>query len=106
MERAKTVEEYVNLVDQLLDELEDLRMSAEYDMDSLGPALNFLKNLQTQVQAIRNSMADGSYKFGDEDLPFMELVRKTDERLLPFKHLFGVVNETHIKGLDVDEDEE
>jgi len=106
MERAKTVEQYVYFVDQLLDELIDLRMSAEYDMESMGPALNFLANLEAQVKDLRNSMADGSYQFADEPLPFMELVTNTDSRLLPFKHLFYVVNATHTEGLDVEEDED
>jgi hypothetical protein len=95
MVRAKPVEQYVYPVDQLLVELKDLRMSAEYHRESLGPGLNFLNTLQVQAQEIRNAMADRSNKFGDKDLPFMPLVRKTDQRLLPFKHLFGVINETH-----------
>ena len=106
MERAKTVEQYVYYVDQLLDELIDLRQSAEYDMDSMGPALNFLGHLESQVKDLRNSMADGSYEFGDENLPFMDLVKNTDSRLLPFKHLFYVVNATHTEGLDVEEDDD
>lgn len=103
MERAKTVEQYVYFVDQLLDELIDLRMSAEYDTDSLGSAFNFLENLEVQVKELRKSMADGSYQFSDEPLPFMELVKNTDSRLLPFKHLFYVVNATHMEGLDIEE---
>jgi len=106
VERAKTVEQYVYFVDQLLDELGDLRASAEYDMESMGPALNFLANLEAQVKDLRNSMADGSYKFGGDPLPFMDLVKNTDSRLLPFKHLFYVVNATHTEGLDIDEDED
>ncbi len=106
MERAKTVEQYVRLVDEALDELIDIRMSAEYDMDSMGPALNFVFNLEQQVRELRQSMADGSYVFGDEPLQFMELVKNTDERLLPFKHLFMMINATHMQGLDVDEDED
>ena len=106
MERAKTVEQYVYYVDQLLDELIDLRQSAEYDMDSMGAAMNFLGVLEQQVRDLRNSMADGSYVFADENLPFMELVKNTDDRLLPFKHLFRMVNATHTQGLDVDEDDD
>ena len=105
MERAKSVEQYVYLVDQILDELFDLRAAAEYDMDSMGASMNFLEHLETQVKTLRNSMADGSYEFADENLPFMELVKNTDDRLLPFKHLFMMVNATHTQGLDVEEDD-
>ena len=105
MERAKTVEQYVGFVDEILDELYELRMAMEYDMDSMGGAMNFLEVLEGQVKDLRNSMADGSYVFGDDNLPFMELVKNVDDRLLPFKHLFMMVNATHIEGLDVDEDD-
>jgi hypothetical protein len=103
MERAKTVEQYVGLVDEIIHELYELRMAMEYDMDSMGGAMNFIEVLETQVKDLRNSMADGSYVFGDDNLPFMELVKNVDERLLPFKHLFMMVNATHIEGLDIDE---
>lgn len=104
MERAKTIEQYVYMVDEILDELSDLRASAEYDMESMGEAMNFLENLEAQVKMLRESMADGSYVFADENLPFMELVKNTNDRLLPFKHLFMMVNATHTQGLDVEDD--
>ncbi len=101
--RPKTAEEFVNLVDQALFELEDLRMSMEYDMDSLGGAATFLEQLEGEVQRLRNAMADGSYRFGKEDLPFMKLVDAQDDSLLPFKYLFATINRTHKLGLNVDE---
>ena len=100
IKRPETAEQYVNLVDQLIDELSDLRMSAEYDMDSLGGAFEFLDQLDAQVRQLRDSMADGSYHFRDENLPFMALVNAQSEADLPFKYLFHMVNETHRKGLD------
>ena len=106
MERAKTVEQYVGFVDEILYELYELRLAMEYDMDSMGGAMNFLEVLESQVKELRNSMADGTYVFGDENLPFMDLVKNVDDRLLPFKHLFLMVNATHIEGLDIDDDEE
>jgi hypothetical protein len=106
MERAKTVEQYVALVDEIIEELYELRMAMEYDMDSMGGAMNFIEVLEEQVKALRASMADGSYVFGDDNLPFMELVKNIDERLLPFKHLFMMVNATHIEGLDVETDDD
>lgn len=105
MERAKTVEQYVYLVDEILGELSDLRASIEYDEESMGAAMNFLEILEPQVKTLRDSMADGSYEFGDDNLPFMELVKNIDDRLLPIRHLFMMVNATHIEGLDVEEEE-
>lgn len=102
--RPKTPEEYVSLVDQALDEIDELRASMEYDMDSMGGAGDFLDALESQVRELRAAMADGSYRFGKEDLPFMRLVDTQDERLLPFKYLFATINRTHKQGLNVDED--
>lgn len=104
MERAKTVEQYVGLIDEALDELADVRMSAEYDTESMGSALDYVFSLETQLQSLRRSMQEGAYVFGDEPLPFMALVEKTDDRLLPFKHLLMMINATHTHGLDVDDD--
>jgi hypothetical protein len=101
--RPKTPEEYVDLVDQAIFEIEDLRMAAEYDTDSMGAATEFLDELERDVRRLRESMADGSYRFGKQDLGFVKVVKHQDERILPFKQLLLKINETHINGLDVDE---
>lgn len=101
--RPKTVEEYVDLVDQAIFEVEELRMAAEYDMESLGNAMGFVNDLERQLREMRLSMSNGSYHFGRQDLPFMSIVEKQSDRVLPFKYLFRVINETHLKGLGIDE---
>ncbi len=102
--RPKTPEQYVDLVDQALFEIEDLRLAAEYDMESMGAATEFLAELEEDVRKLRASMADGSYRFGKEDLPFVRVVAHQDERILPFKQLLLKINETHTNGLETDED--
>ena len=102
IKRPKTVNEYVSLVDQALDEIFELRAAAEYDADSMG-SLPFLDDLEEGVRRLKRSMEQGDYQFANEDLPFMGIVEKADDRLLPFKFLFHMINETHRKGLDVDE---
>jgi hypothetical protein len=100
--RPKTAEEYVDLVDQALFEIEDLRMAAEYDMDSMGAAMDFLTDLERDVRKLRDSMADGSYMFGKENLPFFKIAEQQEERILPFRQLLLKINETHINGLDAE----
>ena len=92
--RPKTPEQYVDLVDQALFEIEDLRLAAEYDMESMGAATEFLGELENDIRALRDSM----------DLPFVKVVEHQDERILPFKQLLLKINETHTNGLEVDED--
>ena len=48
-------------------------------------------------------MCKGEYSFGREDLTFMEVANlHADE--IPFHVLLKQINETHRKGLDLDED--
>jgi len=100
--RPKTVEEYVDLVDRAIFEIEELRMAAEYDMESMGDAMGFVNDLERQVRALRLSLSNGTHRFGREDLPFMALVEKQSDHVLPFKYLFQIINETHRDGLDVE----
>jgi len=100
--RPKTPEQYVDLIDQALFEIAELRMAAEYDMDSMGSANEFLGELEQDVRKLRQSMTDGSYFFNKEDLPFVRVVERQDERILPFKPLLLKINETHTLGLEVD----
>jgi hypothetical protein len=102
MTRARSVDEYVDLVRQALDEVFDLRAAMEYDEDSMGKAIEFIDQLEAGLQGLYRSMQDGSYRFATGDLPFMGMVRDADERLLPFKNLLVRINETHLKGLEVE----
>lgn len=103
VQRPHTAQAYVDLVEQAIFEVEELRLASEYDMESMGESNRFLDELEQGVRALRQSMADGSYQFGRQDLPFMALVERQSDHALPFKYLFKVINETHKLGLDVDE---
>jgi hypothetical protein len=101
--RARTIDEYVDLVDQAIFETEELRVAAEYDMESLGAVKDFVSELEQQLRKLRASMEDGGYRFENKDLPFMEIVNKKHERYLPFRFLLRMINDTHREGLDVEE---
>lgn len=103
MERARTAEEYIDLVQQAIFEIEELRLAVEYDLEYMGGALSFLDELEAGMRALYAQMEHGEYQFEDKDLPFMVLAERQDERLLPFKQLLRRINETHRKGLDVGE---
>jgi hypothetical protein len=102
-ERARTAQEYVELVDQVIFDLEELIASTAYDLDEIDSRPAFLGLLLKEVRELRASMADGSYLFGRQDLPFMRLVRRSNEKTLPFIRMFYRINQTHKLGLDVQE---
>ena len=103
-DRARTAEEYAGLVDQAIFDLEELRSSSEYDFDEVDSGMPFLDALLAEVRALRASMADGSYLFGRQDLPFMRIVKRCDEKTLPFIKLFYQINKTHRQGLDIQQE--
>lgn len=102
--RPKTADEYVELINQALFEIDDLRAAAEYDADSMGGVMEFLDQLDRDVRGLKQAMIEGRYQFGTGDLPFMRIVETYDERVLPFKYLLRVINATHKLGLNVDAD--
>lgn len=104
IQRARSVEEYVDFVQQALFELEELRVAAEYNMDDLGTSLAFVDDLEAGVRRLYQAMEEGSYRFENKDLPFMELVERYDTDKLPFRHLLRQINETHRRGLDAEVD--
>ena len=100
-ERASTTEEYVELVDQVIFDLEELIASTAYDIDEIDNSPAYLGLLLKEVRELRESMGNGSYLFGREDLPFMRLVKRSNEKTLPFIRLFYRINQTHKQGLDI-----
>jgi hypothetical protein len=103
-ERASSVGEYVELVDQVIFDLEELMASTAYEIDEIDNSPAYLGLLLKEVRELRASMADGSYLFGREDLPFMRLVKRSSEKTLPFIRLFHRINQTHKLGLDIPKD--
>lgn len=99
--RPKTAEQYVGMVEQAMIEVDELRSSYEYDIEEMGAVPTYLDTLEQMLQRLRDSMADGSYAFGDENLPFMEIVNRNRSRI-PFADLLAMINKTHREGLDVD----
>ena len=100
--RAKTAAEYVTLVDQAIDELQDMIEAASFDYDELDSNPGFVNVLLKEMRALRASMADGSYQFGRNDLPWMRIVKQHTRQDLPCIRLFYLINQTHREGLDID----
>lgn len=100
-DRARSAEEYAELVDQAIFDLKELRASTDYDIEAIDTNTAYLGVLLEELRELRASMADGSYLFGRNDLPFMRIVKRHSERELPFIKLLYQINATHRQGLDV-----
>ena len=102
--RAKTAEEYVRLIEQVIDELEDISEVTGYAFDEDQGDLAFVDVLMKDMLELRASMADGTYMFGRNDLPYMRLVKKLSDIQLPCIRLLYMINQTHREGLDLQGD--
>ena len=100
LRRAKSVDEYVEWVRQAVFEVGDLRECLEFELEDLNRFPAFLDPLEDGINAVYKSMQDGTYSFGREDLPFMDLATKYAGEI-PFHTLLKQINETHRRGLDV-----
>jgi hypothetical protein len=101
LRRARSVDEYVDWVRQAVFEVADLRDCLEYELEDLGKPPAFLEPLAAGIRGLMQSMQDGVYSFGREDLPFMDLARRYSDSI-PFHTLLTQINETHRRGLDVE----
>lgn len=103
--RARSTEEYIEMVRQAVFEVDDLRACLEWDYDSdamqIARAVPYLEPLGEQVKALQQSMLEGNYDFATGNLPFMQILSSYPDQL-PFAQLLESINATHCHGLDVD----
>ena len=104
LRRANSVDEYVEWVRQAVFEVGDLRECLEFELEDLHRFPTFLDPLEKGIRDLYGSMHDGSYLFASEDLPFMEIAHLHGDEI-PFNTLLKQINETHRKGIEVDEEE-
>lgn len=102
IKRPQTIKEYIELVDQAIFEVSDLRASIEYDGEFMEGIAGFVSELEKELKILFASLKDESYSFSKDDLPFMSLVNSVNDMLLPFKHLLRQINDTHTLGLEMD----
>jgi len=99
--RARSSDEYVQMIEQALDDVWDLHQSIEYDEEYMAVAREFIGPLENSLKDLYQTMKDGKYQFATGDLPFMAIVEKYHDADLPFKFLLKRINETHMKGLQI-----
>jgi len=104
LRRAKSVDEYVEWVRQAVFEVEDLKECLLYEAEELVKFPDFIEPLEHGVKQIYQAMKEGDYHFGREDLPFMDIAFENADQI-PFHTLLKQINETHRRGLEIDEDD-
>ena len=101
--RAHSTEEYVDMINQAIDETFDLRQAIEFDEEFMSEARILVDALEVCLKALYESMKDGSYEFATGDLPYIALMKNYHEEMVPFRYLLKRINETHMKGLELTE---
>jgi len=99
--RAHTTEEYVDMINQAIDETFDLRQAIEFDEEFMAEGRALVDELEACLKALYESMKDGSYQFATGDLPYIALMKNYHEEMVPFRYLLKRINETHMKGLEL-----
>ena len=99
LRRARSADEYIEWVKQAVFEVDDLRDCLEYEMEDLSKFPSFLDPLEQGIKQLFERMKQGTYQFGREDLPFMDLVHRYGEEI-PFATLLKQINDTHRKGIE------
>lgn len=105
LRRAKSAEEYANWVKQAMFEVGDLKECMLYETEEMLSFPEYVLKLEAGIKSIYDDMCQGTYHFGREDLPFMEVVHANADQI-PFHTLLKQINETHRKGLEIDDQDE
>jgi len=100
MRRPGTIAEYINLIEQAIFELEELRACDQWNHEDDEGELDFIDNLQNKLHILSEQLkTDQNFSPGN-NLPWMNLVR-ANIRHIPFANLFDLINQTYRLGLEL-----
>lgn len=94
-----TLAKYIEMVEQALFELKNLRESVEYEEEGIMLNLGFIDGLETGLNQLLTALTQGQHRFGGDALPFMTLVSNQKSHVLPFKRLLEEINYLHCQSL-------
>ena len=87
------------LIQEVLDEVDDLRAVIEYDMeDEMSDALGVLDAVEQDLRQLHDKLKDGQWVPSGSDLPSMGPVAHVSRHSLPFRDLLQLVNDCQKKG--------
>lgn len=97
--RAGSAYELVEIINQALDEVEDLRAAIEFDEEYMGESSIIVEPVSIGLTKMLSAVINDSYRPGEGDwLKFLDSLRHIDNRAVPFWPLLKMIIETHERG--------
>jgi len=97
--RARNRDELIEIINQALDEVEDLRAAIEYDEEYRGESSIIVEPTASGLTQLLAAINNDEYQVGEGDwLGFLDGLREIDHRAVPFWPLLRLIIETHEKG--------
>jgi len=97
--RACNRDELIEIINQALDEVEDLRTAIEYDEEYRGESSIIVEPTSNGLRRLLTAVNNDEYQVGEGDwLGFLDSLREIDHRAVPFWPLLRLIIETHEKG--------
>ena len=102
-ERARNRDELIELINQALDAVEDLRAAIEYDEDYVDDNSLIVEPLSRGLFDALIAIRNDEYQPGQGDcFDFLDNIRDMDHRAVPFWPLLRRIIETHEHGYRAD----
>ena len=97
--RARSQSEFIEIINQSLDEIFDLRAAIEYDEDFMSESSIIVEPMERGLQRLLSAIKSGDYRLGEGDyLDFLNVLKNIDQRAVPFLDLLKLILDTHTKG--------
>jgi hypothetical protein len=102
--RARDCDELIEFINQALDEVEDLRAAIEYDEEYRGESSIIVEPTSNGLSRLLSAIDNDEYRVGEGDwLDFLDSLRESDHRAMPFWPLLRVIIETHENGYQAED---
>lgn len=97
--RARDKDEFIDLINQALDDVDDLRAAIEYDEEFMGNAAMLVEPISVELSKLQVAVRNDEYLTGDDGwLDFVTALQNSDHHAVPFWPLLKLILETHQRG--------
>jgi len=100
MLRARSLDEYKSLVEDVLYEIDEIKAAFEFDGVEMDDAQRISEQLLPGLTLLKSSLEDDSYQFGSDTMGFMQNVANVPQIVIPYKPLLSRIIDTHNRGLE------